>query len=409
MRDEDVDSILAKYKHLGQKELSFDRKSEMKGNVFAGDEDGEGFELDENETDFSEDGKLVGKVEVKDIEKNSVIIDDRLEDIEEDCIEDTSDYLTEPEDDDNKEKASNSVTTSDDVDMAQNLAKKRKVNCDQCDWSGGATGLNYHKKSQHVGIKFQCPHCELSSPRAQYLASHILVKHRRALEDIVRKTAIEPIEDADVLEKELRAEVELEVKRAKHQIKNEEDVLTHKSSAETNDLIQPSKDGGPMKEDPDNKSAFKCSQCDWVVGTDNGLRYHKRTVHEGLKNGKYRCNSCYFKSTSKANMESHMMTEHKADQQLKDEDNGCETSSVFPDKLNSSKYISEDAQLITENSSATDPKTDSSDEDDDPLPPYWHQSEDKSGLIFSPARGKSKSFASYQAAVKWLLGTGISV
>ena len=409
MRDEDVDSILAKYKHLGQKELSFDRKSEMKGNVFAGDEDGEGFELDENETDFSEDGKLVEKAEVKDIEKNSATIDVRLKDIDEDCIEDTSDYLTEPEDDDNKEKASNNVTTSDDVDMAQNLAKKRKVNCDQCDWSGGATGLNYHKKSQHVGIKFQCPHCELSSPRAQYLASHILVKHRRALEDIVRKTAVEPIEDADVLEKELRAEVELEVKRAKHQIKNEEDVLTHKSSAETNDLIQPPKDGGPMKEDPDNKSAFKCSQCDWVVGTDNGLRYHKRTVHEGLKNGKYRCNSCYFKSTSKANMESHMMTEHKADQQLKDEDNGCETSSVFPDKLNSSKYISEDAQLITENSSATDPKTDSSDEDDDPLPPYWHQSEDKSGLIFSPARGKSKSFASYQAAVKWLLGTGISV
>ena len=102
MGDEDVDSILAKYRHLGQKELSLDRKSEMEEIVFAGDEDGEGFELDENETDFSEDGKLVEKAEVKDIEnKNSVIID---KDIEEDCIEDTSDYLTEPEDEDNKEK-----------------------------------------------------------------------------------------------------------------------------------------------------------------------------------------------------------------------------------------------------------------------------------------------------------------
>ena len=68
MRDEDVDSILAKYKHLGQKEVSFDRKGEMEENVFAGDEDGEGFVLDENETDFSEDGKLVEKAEVKDIE-----------------------------------------------------------------------------------------------------------------------------------------------------------------------------------------------------------------------------------------------------------------------------------------------------------------------------------------------------
>ena len=105
------------------------------------------------------------------------------------------------------------------------------------------------------------------------------------------------------------------------------------------------------------------------------------------------------------------MTEHKADQQLKDEDYGCKTSSVFPDKLNSSKQISEDAQLITENSSGaeSDPKTDSGGEDDDPLPPYWHQSDDKSCLIFSPAGGKSMSFASYQAAVKWLLGTGISV
>ena len=106
-----------------------------------------------------------------------------------------------------------------------------------------------------------------------------------------------------------------------------------------------------------------------------------------------------------------MMTEHKADQQLQDEDYGCEASSVFPDKLKSSKNISEDAQLITENSSGTvtDHKTDSDDEDDDPLPSYWHQSDDKSCLIFSPAGGKSKSFASYQAAVKWLLGTGISV
>ena len=212
--------------------------------------------------------KILSSDQTLKIHINEVHTEESDKDIEEDCIEDTSDYLTEPEDDDNKEKASNSVTTSDDVDMAQNLAKKRKVNCDQCDWSGGATGLNYHKKSQHVGIKFQCPHCELSSPRAQYLASHILVKHRRALEDIVRKTAVEPIEDADVLEKELRAEVELKVKRAKHQIKNEEDVLTHKSSAETNDLIQPPKDGGPMKEDPDNKSAFKSiGSISWVQST----------------------------------------------------------------------------------------------------------------------------------------------
>ena len=69
MRDEDVDSILAKYKHLGQKEVSFDRKGEMEENVFAGDEDGEGFVLDENETDFSEDGKLVEKAEVKDMKR----------------------------------------------------------------------------------------------------------------------------------------------------------------------------------------------------------------------------------------------------------------------------------------------------------------------------------------------------
>ena len=146
-----------------------------------------------------------------------------------------------------------------------------------------------------------------------------------------------------------------------------------------------------LKEVSEKENGFKCSQCDWIVGTGNGLRYHQRTVHEGLKNGKYKCNCCEFKSTSKSYMSNHMMTEHN----LKSPQD-CES---FPSKVKTEQG---------NGGVGKGSNTDCDEEDDELLPPFW-QPADGSGLVFTPAGGKARRFPSYQQAVRWLVETGYAI
>ena len=355
--EEDVDSILEKYKKLGkdgnaesETHKGLEEEDDMDGNGGGGDDgggDGGGGELDENEA-----GSKLASIE------NEEKVQTQTREVDDECVEDTSDYLTEPEDNFEEQDGSNvenseepetvdrkrktqEVTKSDGFQIMKIPRKKRKVKCNQCDWTGGQTGLNYHRKSKHLGVRFQCPHCEFRSPRTEYLAGHIMTKHRQ---DAPRK--------------------------------------------------------GTAKE-----TGFKCSRCSWVVGTGNGLRYHTRTVHEGLKSGKYKCNCCEFKSTSKSNMESHMIVEHKdaASQKSKIEahdgigSKAIESQQDLPSKIKSEADISKDSNVDCED-----------EEDDDLLPPFWHPA-DGHGLVFKPGEGKERCFPSYQQAVRWLIQTGDSI
>ena len=301
----DVDSILEKYKHLStnldEKELDdcvlvtlqedkdvfpnetdkeedeMDLMDDDSANDGEGEEDD--FELDEKEAELLMEAseKLVGNNE--EVDEDLVNIGncpkDDKGDLVNDCVEDTSDYLTEPEDDaeeeadtivaQNKEEmdgVGENVKTEKVVLMKshdgfdiENPGKQRKVKCNQCDWAGGQHGLNYHKKSKHLGIRFKCPHCEFSSPRKQYLSSHILTKHKEVVEKIIKRDATTlPVEDEEISEKRVVAEVKLEVNKAKRKFQKEASQDDHPSRREkldkqsnqkkdaANKLLQHSKD-----------------------------------------------------------------------------------------------------------------------------------------------------------------------
>ena len=448
---DDVDSILEKYKHLGQNEnegndLKFgelmqkeakcifpnernkevDEEDEMDDNDDEEEEGGaDDCELDENEAELlmataeelaqNNEGIIT---KTKDVEEELINIDNFAKDDEgdlvNDCVEDTSDYLTEPEDNDeeqdgtiitNKETTDtinqNHTTQEVKIHDMEDPGKKRKVKCNQCDWTGGQTGLNYHKKSKHLGIRFKCPHCEFSSPRTENLTSHIMSKHIKVVENIIRDATTVLIEDEEIFEKLVDAEVELEVSKAKHQLQKEVTIKVgdsmhieklHKQDIKKGDSEKEEKENVEnLKEVSEKENGFKCSQCAWIVGTGNGLRYHQRSVHEGLKNGKYNCNCCKFKSTSKTYMTNHMMVEHnlKSPQDFES----------FPSKVK------------TEQGNGGVGKGSNSDcdeEDDELLPPFW-QPADGGGLVFSPAGGEERRFPSYQHAVRWLVETGYSI
>ena len=449
---EDVDLILEKYKHLNE---TFDcemLKEQKEGkSVFPNETEEEedwvgdfDVELDEKEllVAIKENNEEVHSKN-REINEDLINIDEcpKDDEVDNDCVEDTSDYLTEPEDNCEEEEESDTIVTHkeaadtvgkspetqkvvllrnrDGLDL-ENTVKKRKVKCNQCNWTGGQTGLNYHKKSKHLGIRLKWPHCDFSSPRTEYLSSHIMSKHRKVVEKMIRDAAAVPIEEGEIFEKKVAAEVELEVNKAKFE-KEETGQDYHQSNRENLDKSETqkkevakenlekkeaakenSKDGSP------NDHGFKCSQCDWSVGTGNGLRYHQRTVHEGLKNGKYKCNCCEFKSTSKSYMTNHMIVEHKGNEESEADgkmgSSGLKSSLQDPESFRSKiKTEQQDNDGV-----GKDSNMDCDEEDDQLLPPFWQPS-DGSGLVFSPPGGKAQRFESYQLAVKWLIETGDAI
>ena len=421
-RVEDVDLILEKYKHLNESNdcelVLLKEHKEDKNEDWMDDND---FELDEKEAEELEENNEEVYSKKREVGEDLINIDNVEGD--NDCIEDTSDYLTEPEDNAEEEKSDTNDTNKEDEDTVsenpetqkvvllknhdgldlENPLKKRKVQCNQCDWTGVQTGLNYHKKSKHLGIRFKCPHCDFSSPRTEYLSSHIVSKHRKVVEKKIRDSATLPIEDEEIFEKLVAAEVELEVKKAKDKLEKEEIAQEYyPSNGEKLDKQETEKkEAAKEKLEKDvsvKENGFKCSQCDWVVGTGNGLRYHQRRVHEGLKNGKYKCNYCNFKSTSKSYMTNHMMNEHKGQK-----DDEIDLPLQDPESFRSKIKIEQDS------SGGFDKDSNINFEDFEKiLPPFW-QPADPCGLVFTPPTllgGKARRFESYQLAVKWLIETG---
>ena len=104
--EEDVDSILEKYKKLGkdgnaesETHKGLEEEDDMDGNGGGGDDgggDGGGGELDENEA-----GSKLASIE------NEEKVQTQNRDVDDECAEDTSDYLTEPEDNCEEQDGSN--------------------------------------------------------------------------------------------------------------------------------------------------------------------------------------------------------------------------------------------------------------------------------------------------------------
>ena len=177
----------------------------------------------------------------------------------------------------------------------------KRYSCDQCEWFGGASGLFYHQKSKHYGVKYDCTYCEFSTQRAEYLGPHILAKHYDQVTELVRQTNGSDLEETELFEA-IRYRVELEITRLRAQMKEHK---FQKDKYELKTEVQP--------EDKPEYNVFDCKECEWSGKTGNGLRYHRRTAHEGLKSGNYWCMYCEFKSTSAYYHHKHVQNEHPGD------------------------------------------------------------------------------------------------
>ena len=61
------------------------------------------------------------------------------------------------------------------------------------------------------------------------------------------------------------------------------------------------------KDDQKDKSLLYCNLCEFTAKHSSGLRYHKSTMHEGVR---YPCDQCAFKSTSKNGLITHAEIRH---------------------------------------------------------------------------------------------------
>ena len=52
---------------------------------------------------------------------------------------------------------------------------------------------------------------------------------------------------------------------------------------------------------------FNCNECNYVFGTNNGLLYHKRAKHEGVR---YECDQCEYKATQPSLLTIHKESKH---------------------------------------------------------------------------------------------------
>lgn len=192
----------------------------------------------------------------------------------------------------------------------------------------------------------------------------------------------------------------------------------------------------------------KCKDCDWEGGTENGLRYHKRTVHEGLKNGNYTCTKCDFKSTSNFYMKRHKAEKHSAEVKPSEEQNSphakgglkgagrskvrnlkeavhegamydcssCDYRSSRATNLEEHKLkYHSDEQLQETPEEVDDVETNDeeaveeetaveSDPEEGGLPPLWR--EEGGGLVFAPPGVAGRRFAGRAPALLWLVGSG---
>ena len=55
-------------------------------------------------------------------------------------------------------------------------------------------------------------------------------------------------------------------------------------------------------------SKFQCPQCDKTYSDHSGLRYHNKSVHEGVK---YACNQCDYQATTQSHLTVHIQSKHE--------------------------------------------------------------------------------------------------
>ena len=60
--------------------------------------------------------------------------------------------------------------------------------------------------------------------------------------------------------------------------------------------------------DVSGEAKFQCKDCDRIFNSDQALRYHTKSKHEGVK---YACNQCDQQFTHQSNLTTHIQSQHE--------------------------------------------------------------------------------------------------
>ena len=178
-----------------------------------------------------------------------------------------------------------------------------KYECEECHRRyESRQGLDYHKKSSHDGVRYACNHCDYKASHHSILTAHIKNMHKgdRHEELTVDSSTKGHIQSNDEFKEQpdqyviIRGQAIKEKKtqwpcEQCHKIYNNRQGLHfHKKSSH----------GGIR---------YPCNQCDYETSRHYQLTAHVKNIHEGIK---YACIHCEFKCESKESVEQHILEMH---------------------------------------------------------------------------------------------------
>ena len=187
--------------------------------------------------------------------------DEAIEESEKDCNESTENYAT---DDDIITKYEAEIVGSDNeqTEAGKPNSGESKFQCKQCHKTySDLSGLWYHKKSKHEGVKYACNQCDYQATSQSHLKTHIQSKHEG---------------------------VKFACNQCDQQFTQQSSLTTH---------IQSQHKG----------VKYACNQCNYQTARNDCLTLHIQSKHKGIK---YPCNQCNYQATYKNNLKSHIKRNH---------------------------------------------------------------------------------------------------
>ena len=162
--------------------------------------------------------------------------------------------------------------------------------CSECNAGFVArSGLLYHKRSKHEGLRYECDQCDHSATDTSNLT-----KHKQAIHEGVRYECDECDHKTTTRrhltthKQSIHEGVRYECDECDHKATTHRDLTTHKQSIHEG-------------------VRYECDNCDYKATTRRHLTIHKQSIHEGVR---YQCDECDYKATTRGHLARHKKSKH---------------------------------------------------------------------------------------------------
>ena len=185
--------------------------------------------------------------------------------------------------------ANNSVNRR--VRRTQVVSGDAKFQCQDCERTfSGKSGLWFHTKSKHDGVRYKCKQCDKLFTDQSSMRRHIQSKHEGV------KYGCNQCDQQFTQQSGLTRHIQsihegvmYACNQCDHQATDKGHLTTH---------IQSKHEG----------VIYPCNQCDYQATLQQQLTRHIQSKHEGVK---YACNKCEYQATTPVNLSSHIQCIHE--------------------------------------------------------------------------------------------------